>query len=181
MKKMKQRMRKLLRRLILWACPEMTSVTAGLTSHTRVDGLVCAAKLIPGNDPPRAGGEEASRRVAVTSPSGPHAHHIGRAGIPGAHVWVLAMLALGSFYAPIKCNAQQGGQTSSVPPLTGSGAPSGNCGVGSMYVNTTTGNLYDCKAGSWNNVTGSGGGAFSGGLGTSFQDATEIAAPANPS
>jgi hypothetical protein len=76
--------------------------------------------------------------------------------------------------------AQQGGQTSSTPPLTGSVAPAGNCGVGSMYVNTTTGDLYDCNAGSWLKVNGGGSGAFSGGLGTSFQDATEIAAPANP-
>ena len=76
--------------------------------------------------------------------------------------------------------AQQGGQTSSTPPLTGSGAPAGNCGVGSLYVNTTTGDLYDCNAGSWNKVNGGGSGAFSGGLGASFQDATEIAAPANP-
>jgi hypothetical protein len=177
MKKMKQRMRKLLRRLILWACPEMTSVTAGLTSHTRVDGLVCAAKLIPGNDPPRAGGEEASRLVAVTSPSGAHAHHIGRAGIPGAHVWILLFLIL-SFAGIAK--AQQGGQTSSTPPLTGSTAPAGNCGVGSLYVNTTTGDLYDCNGGAWLKVNVGGSGAFSGGLGTSFQDASEIAAPANP-
>src|SRR5260370_35341727 len=120
MKKMKQRMRKLLRRLILWACPEMTSVTAGLTSHTRVDGLVCAAKLIPGNDPPRAGGAEASRLGAVTSPSGAHAHHIGRAGIPGAHVWILLFLIL---RLPGIAKAQRGGQTSSTPPMTGSAPP----------------------------------------------------------
>jgi hypothetical protein len=76
--------------------------------------------------------------------------------------------------------AQQGGQTSSTPPLTGSTAPAGNCGVGSMFVNTTTGDLYDCNAGAWLKVNGGGSGAFSGGLGASFQDATEIAAPANP-
>src|SRR5437868_8813951 len=76
--------------------------------------------------------------------------------------------------------AQQGGQTSSTPPLTGTTAPNGGCGVGSMYVNTTTGDLYDCNAGAWLKVNGGGSGAFSGGLGSSFQDATEIAAPANP-
>jgi hypothetical protein len=102
--------------------------------------------------------------------------------LPGAHMWVLATLALGSTLALAVCaTAQQGGQTSSTTTLTGSVAPTGNCGSGSLYVNTTTGDLYDCNAGSWLKVNGSGGsGAFSGGLGASFQDATEIAAPANP-
>jgi hypothetical protein len=96
--------------------------------------------------------------------------------LPGAHAWIIFALLL---LAPA-AHAQQGGQTSSAPPLTGSVAPTGNCGVGSLYVNTTTGDLYDCNAGAWNKVNGGGSGAFSGGLGSSFQDGTEIAAPANP-
>jgi hypothetical protein len=96
--------------------------------------------------------------------------------LPGAHMWIFAALLIAA-----AAYAQQGGQTSNVPPLTGSVAPTGNCGVGSLYVNTTTGDLYDCNAGSWLKVNGAGGsGAFSGGLGASFQDATEISAPANP-
>jgi len=107
----------------------------------------------------------------------------GGSSVPGAHMGVLALLCIhmctciytGSLWA------QQGGQTSSTPPQTGSVAPTGNCGVASVYVNTTTGDLYDCNAGSWLKVNGAGGsGAFSGGLGASFQDATELAAPANP-
>ncbi len=96
--------------------------------------------------------------------------------LPGAHMWIFAALLIAA-----AAHAQQGGQTSNVPPLTGSVAPTGNCGAGSLYVNTTTGDLYDCNAGSWLKVNGAGGsGAFSGGLGASFQDATEISAPANP-
>lgn len=59
---------------------------------------------------------------------------------------------------PLCVYAQQGGQTSNVPPFTGSGAPSGNCGVGQLYVNTATGDLYDCNLGNWNKVNGGGGG-----------------------
>lgn len=93
----------------------------------------------------------------------------------------LPFLALVFLVACATVWAQQGSQTSSTPPLTGSGAPSGNCGVGSLYVNTSTGDLYDCNAGNWNKVNGSGGsGAFSGGLGTSFQDAGGISTPPNP-
>jgi hypothetical protein len=111
--------------------------------------------------------------------SGGHMHSTtSRGRVPGAHALVLAALALGSFCVPTY--AQQGGQTSSVPPLTGSTAPAGGCGVGSLYVNTTTGDLYDCNAGSWNKVSGGGSGAFSGGLGTSYQDAGGISTPADP-
>ena len=171
---MREQIQLLLRRIILWACPEIarTSLTAG-----PLDDFVNAAKLIASND---LRGEDASGLGAPTSPPGGHASHAPAQRVGGAHVWVLAALALGSLFIPTRIWAQQGGQTSSVPPLTGTGAPSGNCGVGSLYVNTTTGDLYDCNGGSWLKVNGGGSGAFSGGLGASFQDATEIAAPANP-
>jgi hypothetical protein len=134
----------MIRRLILWACPE----------------------------------------IAWKAPAGPvaggHAHGPARKTvIGGAHIWAALFLLACAGFQPVR--AQQGGQTSSVPPLTGSGAPSGNCGVGSMYVNTTTGDLYDCNAGAWNKVNGGASGAFSGGLGASFQDVAEIAVPSNPS
>jgi len=131
--------------------------------------------------------EQASAVTTMAAP-GAHASHSSaprrgessRLSVPGAHVWVLALLACTCIYAP-PARAQQGGQTSSTPPLTGTGAPSGNCGVGSLYVNTSTGDLYDCNAGSWLKVNGGGGsGAFSGGLGTSYQDAGGISTPANP-
>jgi hypothetical protein len=106
------------------------------------------------------------KSVQPPPPAGGHGHHSFRGGIAGAHVWVLALLALGSMlFLPPAGKAQQGGQTSSTPPLTGTGAPAGNCGVGSLYVNTTTGDLYDCNGGSWNKVDGSG----SGGSGTVTQ------------
>ena len=125
-------------------------------------------------------GLELSLRDMQSAP-GAHTTTAAAKFVSGAHVWVLAALALGSIlFLPPAGKAQQGGQTSSTPPLTGSVAPAGNCGVGSMYVNTTTGDLYDCSGGSWLKVNGGGSGAFSGGLGASFQDATEIAAPANP-
>jgi hypothetical protein len=100
------------------------------------------------------------KSVQPPPPAGGHGHHSFRGGIAGAHIWVLALLALGSmlFLTPAG-KAQRGGQTSSTPPLTGTGAPSGNCGVGSLYVNTSTGNLYDCNGGSWLKVTGGGGGS----------------------
>lgn len=118
----------------------------------------------------------------LTAPevSGAHAHFASKRGsVPGAHAWILFALLL----LPVMAYAQQGAQTSSTPPLTGSVAPTGSCGVGSLYVNTTTGDLYDCNAGSWNKVNGGAGGGtgFNGLSGSSFQDAAEIAAPANPS
>ena len=101
-----------------------------------------------------------SKSVQPPPPAGGHGHHSFPGGIAGAHVWVLALLAVGPMlFLPSSGKAQQGGQTSSTPPLTGTGAPSGNCGVGSLYVNTTTGDLYDCNAGSWLKVTGGGGGS----------------------
>lgn len=177
---MKEKLKLVVRRVILWACPEILSTF--LTREARL-GCVNAAKLIASND---VRGEEDSALGGITS-LGAHASHAtlrasGKSAghsVPGAHVWVLAALALTTLCAHTRMYAQQGGQTSSTPQ-TGSGAPSGNCGVGSLYVNTTTGDLYDCNAGAWNKVNGGGSGAFSGGLGTSFQDATEIAAPANP-
>ena len=106
------------------------------------------------------------KSVQPPPPAGGHGHHSFRGGIAGAHVWVLALLAVGPMlFLPSSGKAQQGGQTSSTPPLTGTGAPAGNCGVGSLYVNTTTGDLYDCNGGSWNKVNGSG----SGGSGTVTQ------------
>src|SRR5579872_4740730 len=78
-------------------------------------------------------------------------------------------LLLWIWLLPFCACAQQGGQASNVPPLTGSGAPSGNCGVGQLYVNTTTGDLYDCSAGSWNKVNGGGGGG-----GTNFGTTTVV-------
>src|SRR5260370_14009761 len=89
----------------------------------------------------------------------------------------IALILIALFTISPTMHAQQGGQTSSTPPLTGTTAPNGGCGVGSMYVNTTTGDLYDCNAGAWNKVNGGGGGAFSGGVGAGFPSATEMAAP----
>jgi hypothetical protein len=91
----------------------------------------------------------------------------------------LFLLLLLLWAAP--AHAQGGGQSSALP-LNGQGAPGGGCGSSQLYIDTVAGNLYDCKAGSWNLVTGGGGGTgFNGQLGSSFQDAAEIAAPSNPS
>jgi hypothetical protein len=164
---MKKRIRIWLRRLILWACPEV------LATRALEEGNRALREDVP-----------SALRTLRSAPKidGAHGHRpVVTGGIGGAHVWVLAALALGMLWAHTKVYAQQGGQTSSTPPLTGSGAPSGNCGVGSLYVNTATGDLYDCNAGGWNKINGAGGsGAFSGGLGTSYQDAGGISTPANP-
>lgn len=177
---MKEKLKLVVRRVILWACPEILSTF--LTREARL-GFVNAAKLIASND---VRGEEDSALCGITSP-GAHASHAtlrasGKSAghsVPGAHVWVLAALALTTLCAHTRVYAQQGGQASSTT-LTGTGAPGGNCGVGSLYVNTATGDLYDCNAGAWNKVNGGGGSAFTGGLGTSFQDVGGISAPANP-
>jgi hypothetical protein len=145
---MKEKIRLLFRRLILWACPEI---------------------VLPREIPE----EKAASAPAV---SGAHAHSIReRTGVPGAHVWIVAFLLFsGVAYG-------QAGGSQSPGPKTGSGAPAGGCGTQDLYIDTVGGNLYDCKAGLWNLVTGGGGGgAFINGLGTGFQDVTEIAAPANP-
>ena len=138
----KEIIRRWIRRLILWACPEITE-------------KLTQAPLAPA--------------------AGAHGHHGTIKHVPGAHALLLTLLLIAA-----GAHAQQGGQTSNAPPLTGSVAPAGNCGVGSLYVNTTTGDLYDCNAGSWNRVGAGSSGAFNGGLGTSYQDAGGISAPANP-
>lgn len=45
--------------------------------------------------------------------------------------------------------------------LSGVGAPTGSCVAGTLYTNTTNGNLYSCSAGSWTIVTTAGGGVTS--------------------
>src|SRR5579884_1781297 len=158
-------MRKRIKQALLWLWPLVQRIYARF-------GL--KARMEPDAGVPGIG-------VSVTV-SGAHMHSTATRGhIPGAHAWVLAAAALASvLFLPKAAKAQQGGQTSSTPPLTGTTAPAGACGAGSLYVNRTTGDLYDCNGGAWNKVNGGGSGAFSGGLGTSYQDVGGISTPANP-
>jgi len=155
------KMRQWMIKILLWLRPRIQRVYTYF-------GLARAL-----SDAPAAVQTQASGNVPGAHQSPPYPK--SKIQLPGAHMWIFAALLIAA-----AAHAQQGAQTSSTPPLTGSVAPTGNCGVASVYVNTTTGDLYDCNAGSWNKVNGGGSGAFSGGLGASFQDATEISAPANP-
>jgi uncharacterized protein (DUF4415 family) len=157
-----QQMRQWMIKILLWLRPRIQSVYTYF-------GLAGAL-----SDAPAAVQTQASG-VGVPGAHQSPASLKNKMPPPGAHMWIFAALLIAA-----AAHAQQGGQTSNVPPLTGSVAPTGNCGVGSLYVNTTTGDLYDCNAGSWSKVNGGASGAFSGGLGTSFQDATEVSAPASP-
>src|SRR5580765_7253431 len=67
---MKEKLRLLFRRLILWACPEMTLLTV-----RRLD-------------------VQASHLEAPTVP-GAHAQIPKKTGVPGANVWILAFLLFG--------------------------------------------------------------------------------------
>ncbi len=158
-------MRKRIKQALLWLWPLVQRIYARFGLKARME--------------PDAGVPGIGASVTV---SGAHMHSTATRGhIPGAHAWVLAAAALASvLFLPKAAKAQQGGQTSSTPPLTGTTAPAGACGAGSLYVNRTTGDLYDCNGGAWNKVNGGGSGAFSGGLGTSYQDVGGISTPANP-
>ena len=63
---------------------------------------------------------------------------------------LLLGLGLGLLLVPAISHAQN------TITLQGSGAPTGSCAFIQFYIDSATGNLYDCKAGAWN-LTGSGG------------------------
>jgi hypothetical protein len=142
-----QQMRQWIIKVLLWFRPRIQSVytyfglAGGLSDAPAGVQTQASGSAVPG---------------AHQSPPYPKS----KTQLPGAHMCIFAALLIAA-----TAHAQQGGQTSNVPPLTGSVAPTGNCGAGSLYVNTTTGDLYDCNAGSWLKVNGAGGsGAFPMGL-----------------
>lgn len=70
------------------------------------------------------------------------------------------LLALSLLLIASRMHAQQGNAV----VLHGTGAPAGSCAFIMFYVDDASGNLYDCKNGGWNLVTGGGGGTPGGAL-----------------
>lgn len=70
----------------------------------------------------------------------------------------VALLAL-ALLVPVSF---EGAGTGNTITLTASGAPTGSCSVLFRYIDSATGNEYNCKAGTWNLVGGGGGGTISG-------------------
>src|SRR5438270_4655992 len=144
-KNVKEQMRRALRRLILWACPEIIHIGAFLSQEARFAGDLALR-------PPTSPGAHASH--AMPRAAGKSAGH----SVPGAHVWVLAALALGMLGAHTKMYAQQGGQTSSAPAIghvvTDSGSVSSIADKsGSGTVTTTGGSNFTFNTQGMSSVT----------------------------
>ena len=69
--------------------------------------------------------------------------------VAGAHAIAIILLATSLAHA-------QNGGSNGGPPLAAAGAPTGGCGAQQIFVNITTGDMYDCLSGTWNKVNGSG-------------------------
>lgn len=85
-------------------------------------------------------------------------------------------------FLPSLCHAQQGNTIS----FTGSGAPTGSCSYIFQYIDSATGNQYNCLAGAWHLIAGGGGsgtvtttGSPASGQCTSMSGATSITSTAN--
>lgn len=98
---MKERIRQLLRRLILWACPEMASLTreAPLAGDF-APGAITSPGAHATSLAARPLDIQAPRLGAATSPAGGHASHAPRRPLGGAHVWVLIFL-MGTAVRPL--------------------------------------------------------------------------------